>query len=83
MIIIVMMNYKERIVSDHQIMLGKPIIKGTRITVELLLRKLSEGATTPNLLAMYPHLREADIMAALMYASDMLANEEVIVLKAA
>lgn len=59
------MTYKDRIVSDHRIMLGKPVIKGTRITVELLLRKLSEGATTPDLLAMYPHLQETDVLAAL------------------
>ena len=79
------MNYKERIVADHQVMLGKPVIKGTRITVELLLRKLSEGATTLDLLVMYPHLEEADVMAApaLMYASDIVANEEVIMLSAA
>lgn len=77
------MNYKERIISDHQVMLGKPVIKGTRITVELLLRKLSEGATLSDLLAMYPHLQEDDIMAALMYASDIVANEEVIMLNAA
>lgn len=64
-------------------MLGKPVIKGTRITVELLLRKLSEGATNSDLLLMYPHLQEADIMAALMYASDIVANEEVIMLNAA
>ncbi len=77
------MNYKERIISDHQVMLGKPVIKGTRITVELLLRKLSEGATTPDLLAMYANLQEADVLAALNYASDILANEEVIMLEAA
>ncbi|AKD58006.1 DUF433 domain-containing protein [Spirosoma radiotolerans] len=77
------MNYKDRLVSDYQIMLGKPVIKGTRITVELILRKLSEGAVIADLLAMYPHLQEADILAALMYASDVMANEEVIMLKAA
>lgn len=77
------MNYKERIISDHQVMLGKPVIKGTRITVELLLRKLSEGATTSDLLAMYPNLQEADVLAALNYAYDILANEEVIMLQAA
>lgn len=83
MINITVMNYKERIVSDYQIMLGKPVIKGSRITVELILRKLSEGATTSDLLMMYPHLQEIDIMASLMYASDVLANEEVIMVKAA
>ena len=65
------MNYRERIVSDYQIMLGKPVIKGTRITVELLLRKLSEGATVLDLLAMYPHLQEADIMASLRHNSNL------------
>jgi uncharacterized protein (DUF433 family) len=72
------MNYRERIVADHQIMLGKPVIKGTRITVELILRKMSEGATIPDLLRMYPHLQEADVLAALKYASDLMANEEMI-----
>jgi uncharacterized protein (DUF433 family) len=50
----------------------------TRITVELVLRKLSEGATTADLLAMYPRLQQEDVIAALMYASEVLANEEVI-----
>ncbi|QJW92049.1 DUF433 domain-containing protein [Spirosoma taeanense] len=77
------MNYKERITSDHQVMLGKPVIKGTRITVELVLRKLSEGASTSDLMAIYPNLQEADVLAALNYASDVLANEEIIMLDAA
>jgi len=56
-------SYRDRIISDHQIMLGKPVIKGTRITVELLLRKMSQGAKTQDLLQMYPHLEEQDIRA--------------------
>ncbi|GAB3500175.1 DUF433 domain-containing protein [Spirosoma knui] len=76
------MNYKDRIISDHRIMLGKPVIKGTRITVEVVLRKLSEGATTPDLLIMYPNLQEADVLAALNYASELVSNEEVIMLNA-
>lgn len=56
-----MIVYHERIVSDHQVMLGKPVIKGTRLTVELILRKLSQGATTDDLLKMYPHLTNEDI----------------------
>ena len=59
-------------------MLGKPVIRGTRNTVELILRKMSEGATTNDLLTMYPRLQQEDVMAALMYASEVLANEEVI-----
>jgi uncharacterized protein (DUF433 family) len=76
------MNYKERIISDYQIMLGKPVIKGTRITVELILRKLSEGALHKDILLMYPHLVQEDINAALMYASDILSKEVVIDLAA-
>ncbi len=59
-------------------MLGKPVIKGTRITVELILRKLAQGALVKDILQMYPHLQEEDIFAALNYASDILANEEII-----
>ncbi|GAB3642085.1 DUF433 domain-containing protein [Spirosoma arcticum] len=77
------MNYKERITSDHRVMLGKPVVKGTRLTIELLLRKLSEGATIADLLTMYPNLQEADVLAALNYASDMMANEEIITLNVA
>lgn len=67
-----------RIVSDHRVMLGKPIIRGTRITVELILRKLAQGATSTDLLKMYPHLTQADILAVLAYAADTLANEEIL-----
>lgn len=68
-----------RIVVDPKVMLGKPVIRGTRIPVELILRKLSEGATELELLDAYPHLTRADIQAALAYAADALAHEEVIV----
>jgi uncharacterized protein (DUF433 family) len=59
-------------------MLGKPVIRGTRIPVELILRKLSEGASEADLLDAYPRLKRADIQAALSYAADTLAHEEVI-----
>jgi len=51
-------------------MLGKPCIKGTRITVELILRWLSEGRSFAELLEAYPHISEDDIKAALAYAAD-------------
>lgn len=72
------MNYRDRIISDPKIMLGKPTIKGTRITVELILKKLSEGASVKEVLEMYPHLLEADIYACLQYASEVIAGEEII-----
>lgn len=71
-------NYRERIVADPDIMLGKPIIKGTRITVELILKKLSEGMTFENLLKAYPHLTKDDIFAALSYSADVVSQEELI-----
>ncbi len=72
------MNYKERITTDSQIMLGKPIIKGTRITVELILRKLSQGIAMEELLEGYPHLTKDDIFAALSYTADVISREEII-----
>ena len=72
------MDYKNRIVSDHNILLGKPVIKGTRISVELILKKLAQGASIADLLISYPHIKQEDVFAALTYASDVIANEEVI-----
>ena len=65
-----------RIEIDPHVMLGKPVIRGTRITVELILRKLSEGATDADLLDAYPRLTKEDIHAALAYAADTVAHEE-------
>lgn len=57
----------DRIDVDPAIMLGKPVIRGTRITVELILRKLAEGASQSELLEDYPHLTQEDIRAAMAY----------------
>jgi uncharacterized protein (DUF433 family) len=67
----------DRIEIDPEIMLGKPVIRGTRVTVELILRKLSEGATEADLLEAYPRLTRQDIHAAMRYAADTLAHEEI------
>lgn len=72
------MDYRDRITVSPDVMLGKPVIKGTRITVELILRKLSEGADTDDLLTGYPDLHRVDIMAALSYGADVISNEEVL-----
>lgn len=68
----------ERIEINPKVMLGKPVVRGTRITVELLLRKLSEGASETDLLEDYPHLSAEDIRAAIKYAADVIAHEEVV-----
>ncbi len=73
------MNYTNRVEINHSIMLGKPVIRGTRITVELILRKLSEGLSIDQLLNAYDHLSREDVFAALTDASDLIANEEIII----
>lgn len=63
-----------RIEINPKIMLGKPVIRGTRIAVELIVRKLAEGATEADILAAYPHLAPEDIKAALAFAADTVAE---------
>lgn len=67
-----------RIEINPDIMLGKPVIRGTRILVELILRKLSEGATEADLLDVYPRLTQAGIHAVLAYAADSVAHETIV-----
>jgi uncharacterized protein (DUF433 family) len=68
----------ERIEINPTVMLGKPVIGGTRIRVEFILRKLGEGATEADLLDGYPRLTREDIQAALAYAADSLACETIL-----
>jgi uncharacterized protein (DUF433 family) len=57
------MNYQDKITSSPKIMLGKPIVKGTRITVELILKKIMGGYSFDEILEMYPHISKEDILA--------------------
>ena len=59
-----------RIEINPKVMMGKPVIRGTRLTVELILRKLGEGATEEELLDAHPNLSRDDIHAAMIYAAD-------------
>ena len=72
------MQNTSRIEINPKIMMGKPVIRGTRITVELILRKLSEKMTEADLLDAYPQLTPEDIQAAMRYAADTLAHEETV-----
>ena len=72
------MKYTDKIISDPNILLGKPIVKGTRISVELILRRLSEGMETKDLLEAYPQLKYDDVLAALSYSAEILSGEEMI-----
>ena len=75
------MELSDRIERKPEVMLGKPVIKGTRIPVELIVRKLGEGASIEDLLDGYPNLKREDIQAALLYAADTIGNELVVELR--
>jgi uncharacterized protein (DUF433 family) len=72
------MSITDRITLDPTIMLGKPVVRGTRITVELIVRKIGEGLSEHDVLEAYPGLEVEDIRAALAYAADTLAHEQTI-----
>lgn len=67
----------KRIEVNPKIMAGKPVIKGTRITVDLILRKLSQNITPAEILKDYPNLKLKDIQSALEYAAEAVVGEEV------
>ncbi len=68
-----------RIVYDPNILGGKPIIRGTRISVQFLLELLGAGMSISEILEEYPHLEQEDVLAAIRYAAQTIANEEVFV----
>lgn len=68
----------ERVDINPEIMFGKPVIKGTRITVEHILRKLAGGMTADEIIKNHPHLKSEDIFAAEEFAADYLAQEEIV-----
>ena len=72
------MTVNDRIEINPQVMLGKAVIRGMRIPVELVLHKLSDGASETDVLEAYPNLTREDIHAASRYAADTLAHEEVV-----
>ena len=74
------MRWQDYIECDGKVMVGKPVIKGTRITVELILERLGNGWTDAELLAAYPHLKPEHIRAAQAYAAASLSTDEVIFL---
>jgi uncharacterized protein (DUF433 family) len=68
----------ERIELNPEIMGGKPVVRGTRVPVETILRKLGAGMTSADILAEHPRLTAEDIRAAQAFAADYLANEDVV-----
>ena len=70
-----MTNWRDHIHSNPDILGGKPVVKGTRISVELILEYLAEGGTTADIIAAYPHVSEEAVRAAIAFAHDMVADE--------
>jgi uncharacterized protein (DUF433 family) len=72
------MEWRDRITTDPEILLGKPVIKGTRISVELIVGWLANGWTFEQVLESYPHITHEDILAALAFAAERLREDDYI-----
>ncbi len=74
------MRWQDHIIIDPKVLVGKPIIKGTRIAVEFIIDLLGRGWTQEQILAEYDHVTREDIQACLAYASDALKSERIYLL---
>jgi uncharacterized protein (DUF433 family) len=74
------MGWQERITIDPSLLLGKPVVKGTRISVEFVLDLLGRGWTQEQILLEYDQLSAEDVQACLAYASELLRSERVYLL---
>jgi len=70
-------NLKSRIVTNPEVLVGKPIIRGLRISVEQILRAMAGGVPESELLADFPDLERDDLRACMLYAAEMIASERV------
>ena len=77
------MDWRERITIDQAVLVGKPVIKGTRIAVEFVIDLLALGWTESEILRNYPGLTHEDILACLKYAGETLHSEKVFPLRVA
>ena len=75
------MQWHEKIVSDKKVLLGKPVIKGTRISVEFILERLANGWTGQKILDSYPHLKKEDLQAVFAYLNDCVKDGLMVELK--
>jgi uncharacterized protein (DUF433 family) len=71
----------ESIVVDPKVMTGKPVIRGTRIPIELIIRMLAQGVSEAEILQEYPRIQTEDIRAALAYAAQSLVHEDILPLR--
>ncbi|MGE3841595.1 MAG: DUF433 domain-containing protein [Vicinamibacterales bacterium] len=71
------MDWRDRVVAHPDVLVGKPVIKGTRISVELVMDLLAAGYTTQQIIEQYDHLTREDIQACLAYAREVVQSERV------
>jgi uncharacterized protein (DUF433 family) len=72
------MDWHDRIVSDAETLFGKPRIKGTRISVELLLDRLADGWSVEDIIESYPHVTREDVRAALAFVAEIYREESFV-----
>jgi len=73
-----MEDFMKRIIVNPKVMVGKPVIRGTRVPVDAILRRLAEGMTIEEILEGYPNLKKNDIKAAIEYAERIVRGEAII-----
>jgi uncharacterized protein (DUF433 family) len=78
-----MTEWKDRIVVDPEILIGKPIIKGTRISVDLIMDRLSDGWSLEDITTAYPRVTRDDVLAAIAFVTEVFREEDYIALRKA
>lgn len=74
------MNWRDYIATDPEILVGKPVLKGTRLSVELILDRLADGWTADDLFRAYPRLTAEELQAVFAFAAEMLKEEDYVAL---
>ncbi|PYX67422.1 MAG: antitoxin [Acidobacteria bacterium] len=76
------MNWKEHITANPAVLVGKPVVKGTRLSVEFILELIAEGWSEADMLRNYPGLTREQILACVAYAKDRLSDEKLLAIPA-
>ena len=74
------MNWRDYLVSDPEILVGKPVVKGTRLSVDLILERLADGWTAEDLFQSYPRLTPESLQAVFAFAAEILKDEDYVAL---
>jgi uncharacterized protein (DUF433 family) len=72
------MNWRDYIISDPEVLVGKPVVKGTRLSVDLILDRLADGWTSEELFKSYPRLTPEALQAVFAFAAEVLKDEDYV-----